>query len=30
MAIKSEDYEAAKLIKSEIEQMKAAVMYPGF
>lgn len=30
LAIQSEDYEAAKVIKIEIEKLKQSVMYPGF
>lgn len=30
LAIKSEDYDAAKIIKIEIEKLKAAAMQPGF
>lgn len=30
IAIKSEDYDAAKIIKVEIEKLKQAVMYPNF
>lgn len=30
MAINSEDYEAAKIIKVEIEKLKQAAMYPSF
>jgi hypothetical protein len=30
MAIKSEDYDAAKIIKLEIEKLKAAAMQPNF
>lgn len=30
MAIRNEDYDAAKIIKLEIEKLKAAVMYPHF
>jgi hypothetical protein len=30
LAIRNEDYDAAKIIKIEIEKLKAAVMYPHF
>jgi len=30
IAIKNEDYDAAKIIKLEIEKLKYAVMNPGF
>lgn len=30
IAIKNEDYDAAKIIKLEIEKLKHAVMYPNF
>ncbi len=30
IAIKNEDYDAAKIIKVEIEKLKYAVMNPGF
>lgn len=30
IAIQNEDYEAAKVIKVEIEKLKSSVMYPGF
>jgi len=30
IAIRNEDYDAAKIIKIEIEKMKQSVMYPAF